>query len=78
MRLVRAELDHVTIPTFVAHAANDHVAPPACAAELARRVATRDVKLLWMPRSFHILPLDVDRELLAEELERFLAERMSS
>ncbi len=78
MRLVRAELDHVAVPTLVAHATHDHVAPPACAAELARRVATRDVRLVWMPRSFHILPLDVDRDLLAEELERFFAERMPS
>jgi carboxylesterase len=75
-RIVRAEVDQVNVPTFVAHARHDHVAPPACAAELARRVASRDVKLLWMERSFHILPLDVEKDQLADELGAFLAERM--
>jgi carboxylesterase len=76
MGVVRAEIDLVSIPTFVAHAEHDHVAPPACAAELARRVGA--VKLVWLPRSYHIGPLDVDRELLADELIGFLTERMPS
>jgi carboxylesterase len=75
-RVVRAQIDRVNVPLFIAHARRDHVAPPACAAELARRVASRDVTLLWLEQSFHILPLDVEKDHLCAELGRFLVERM--
>lgn len=75
-RVVRAEVDLVTAPAFVAHGRLDHTAPPACSVELARRLGTRDVKYLSLPESFHVVTIDVERETLAEELARFLAERM--
>ena len=74
--IVRAELDGVTTPIFVGHGRHDHVAPPACADEIVRRVASRDVRQLWLEDSFHIVPLDVDRDRLASELGRFLVERL--
>lgn len=75
-RVVRAEVAGVTVPTFVAHGRHDHTAPPACAAELVRRLGARDVKSVMLERSYHVVTIDVERDLLAEELGRFLAERM--
>jgi carboxylesterase len=76
MRVVRAEVPHVDVPAFVAHGQYDHTAPPACSDEIVSRIKSTDVRYLVLPRSFHILGLDVDRELLADALGRFLAERM--
>lgn len=75
---VRAEVPRVTTPLFVAHADHDHVAPPACARELVERVGTTDVRFLTLPRSFHIITIDVERELLADALGGFLSEKMEA
>jgi carboxylesterase len=69
--VVRGELEQVEVPTFVAHGGQDHTAPPACADELERRVVGA-VTRLRLPESFHLVPLDVERERLADGLGRFV------
>jgi carboxylesterase len=71
---VRENLESIHVPAFVAHGREDHVAPYACGEELARRLP--DVRFLDLPRSYHVVSIDVDRELLATELGRFLHERL--
>jgi carboxylesterase len=74
--LVRDQVGQITVPTFVAHSRRDHVVPPACSRELVQRIGSRDVTYLPLTRSFHVLPLDVEKDLLADALARFLAKRM--
>lgn len=74
--IVRAGLGQVTVPTLVMHADHDHVAPPACAAELIARLGASDKRLVRLPRSFHIITVDVERELVAQTIGDFLCERM--
>ena len=73
----RAAVPRVRTPTLIIHADHDHVAPPACAVELHARVGAGDKKLVRLARSFHIVTVDVERELVADEVERFFTERMS-
>ena len=73
---LRAEGPAVTTPVVIAHGRRDHTAAPACARELAARLGSRDRVLRWLERSFHIITIDVEREELAADLGRFLAERM--
>lgn len=75
-RIVRAEVEAVRVPAFIAHGARDHSAPPACSEELVRRLGSRDVRYLVLGRSFHVATLDVEREKLARALGDFLAERL--
>ena len=75
-RRVRAELPHVHVPTLVIHGDGDHVAPPACAAELYRRVATADKRLVRLPRSFHIVTVDVERDTVLREVGDFIDARL--
>ncbi len=75
-RMVSSELGLVDVPTFIAHGRHDHTAPPACARVLERRLGTRDKKRIELPRSYHVITLDVERELLADEVASFLEERM--
>ncbi len=77
-KIVRGELADIHAPLFIAHGKNDHTAPPAGADELARRVGSHDVKYLRLERSFHVVTLDVERELVANEVCAFLRERMGS
>lgn len=71
---VRPELESIHVPAFVAHAPEDHVAPYACGLELARRLP--DCRFLSLPGSYHVVTIDVDRELLARELVAFLDARL--
>jgi carboxylesterase len=73
---VRARLHEIKTPLLVIHADQDHVAPPACAPELMRRVASRDRRLVTLPESFHIVTVDVERERVAREVGDFISERL--
>jgi esterase/lipase len=52
------------------------VAPPACAPELLARLGSADKRLVRLPRSYHIVTVDVERDLVAREVGDFLAERL--
>jgi carboxylesterase len=69
---VRSELPLVTCPTFIAHGAQDHTAPPACADELEERLGASIVERLRLPESYHLIPLDVERARLATALGDFV------
>ncbi|MBI4510355.1 MAG: alpha/beta fold hydrolase [Deltaproteobacteria bacterium] len=77
MRLVRATVDLVRVPAFVAHGKKDHTASFACSEELVSRLGSSVVEYLVLPRSYHVATIDVERDLLAKRLGRFLTERIS-
>lgn len=70
--LVRSELRQVTAPLYVVHALHDHVAPYDSAAFLAAAVGSPVVDRLTLPRSFHIVAMDVERDQVAAAVGDFL------
>lgn len=66
MHEVRGHLGEVRQPTLLAHGQQDHTVPPDCLADLASGLGSPAelIERLVLPRSFHILPLDVEREQL--------------
>jgi carboxylesterase len=70
MRKADAALPAVTQPVLVVHAKLDHTAPVACAARLAER--TRAVRTKLLERSYHLISIDVERDIVAEEVRAFL------
>ncbi len=70
MHVVDDSLERITQPVLVIHGKHDHTAPVACAAEIARRTHARRTKLL--ERSYHLIAIDVERDLVAEEVRSFL------
>jgi carboxylesterase len=71
MRITDAALPRVTQPVLVLHARQDHTAPVACAPRIAE--ATRAVRLRILPRSYHLIAVDVERDVVAAEVSTFLA-----
>jgi carboxylesterase len=69
---VRPRLESVRTPALVVHSRRDHAVPFACSLELVRRLP--DAVHLPLDRSFHIVPLDVERERVAERMIRFQSE----
>lgn len=70
MRVVEAELPLIAAPLLVVHGRRDHTAPVACAARIAERARARRVRIL--PRSFHLIAIDVERDLVAAEVTAFV------
>lgn len=71
---VKKILRNVTCPVFVAHGAQDHVIPVSAGRDTFRLVGTPDEqkRLLILPRSYHIITRDVDRDLLRTQIHQFL------
>ncbi|HEX2688563.1 MAG TPA: alpha/beta fold hydrolase [Kofleriaceae bacterium] len=70
MQIVDAELPQIAPPVLVLHARRDHTAPVACATRIAERAHARRVRIL--PRSFHLIAIDVERDLVATEVAEFV------
>jgi carboxylesterase len=71
-RVVRAELSRVTCPTLIIHGRLDRVCPVDNALYFAQHVGTADVEVQIMPRSGHIVSVDVDRLDVARAIDSFL------
>ncbi len=70
MQLVGGELGKVTQPVLVLHGKRDHTAPVGCAATIAER--THAVRTRILPRSFHLIAADVERDVVAAEVIDFV------
>lgn len=73
MRVADEALPRVTQPVLVLHARQDHTAPVACAAHIAERTRARRLRIL--PRSYHLIAADVERDIVAAEVIGFLRQR---
>lgn len=63
----------ITCPAFVAHGRGDHVCPVQNAERVAHALGSADKTVVILPRSFHIVTRDYDRETLRAALRRFVA-----
>jgi carboxylesterase len=70
MRVADEALPRVAQPVLVLHAEQDHTAPVACAAHIAERTRARRLRIL--PRSYHLIAADVERDIVAAEVIGFL------
>jgi carboxylesterase len=73
---VRGELAEVFVPTLVIHARHDHTAPFACAPYLAGALGTTDVAFVPLAGSYHVTPLDLERDVVARRVAAFFETRL--
>lgn len=71
MAVVDGELPRVHGPLLVMHAQHDHTAPVACAQRIIERVAAKPIRARILPRSYHLIAIDVERDLVADEVGTF-------
>ena len=70
--VVRRDLTFIHLPTLVAHGERDRTVPLQTSFELAGSIASDVVERLWLPRSGHLVAVDVERTELCEAVGRFL------
>jgi carboxylesterase len=72
--IVRHELSFLHQPTLVAHGERDHTVPVRDSFELAGSLASDVVERLWLPRSGHLVAVDVEHAILSDAVVRFLSQ----
>jgi carboxylesterase len=65
-------LPHVRVPLLLLHGAFDHTAPPQDSERVAQRVSSARVERRILPRSFHVVGLDLDVERACSEVVTFV------
>ena len=71
MATARVDLKQVTAPTFVAHGRQDHTVPLADSLELAESLGADVVERLWLENSYHLIGVDIDKQVLIDGIARF-------
>lgn len=69
---VREHLDHLYSPVFVVQARYDEVIDIESANIIYEQVETDDKKIKWYEESTHVITLGKEKEMLHEDIERFL------
>jgi carboxylesterase len=72
--LVRRDLTFIKQPTLVGHGELDHTIALQASYELAGSLAAEVVQRLWLPRSGHLVGVDVERAQLTAAVVRFLSQ----
>jgi carboxylesterase len=69
--LVRRDLPDIQVPTLVAHGERDRTVPLQDSLELVGSLGAPVVERLFLPRSGHLIAIDVERSTLIEAVSRF-------
>jgi carboxylesterase len=72
-RHVDAQLPGIAAPALVVQGARDHTVTVAGARRLARRIGSGPARVLLLPRSWHLVGVDVERDRCAAAAAEFLS-----
>jgi carboxylesterase len=75
--LVRQDLPSIRTPTLVMHGSLDRTVPLEDSLELAGTIGAPEVERLWLPRSGHLVAIDVERRTVAEAITRFFGKHLA-
>ncbi len=79
---VKKNLAKVEQPLLMIHGVKDHLADPKGMLEIRRSVSSKEVEMLVLENSAHVLTLDYDKEIVAKRVvdffDRLLSDRLLS
>lgn len=75
---IRHRLDRLTMPVLIAWSPQDHTVPAKNSRWLAKQLEGRDVTTVICERSYHVVTLDHDAEMLNDALVEFVARATDS
>lgn len=70
----RTALPAVTAPMLIMHSKNDHTVHPSNANLIHDSVGSNTKEIVWFDRSYHVLPLDFDRDEVFDRTYKFIKE----
>jgi carboxylesterase len=78
MDVVADNLHRVDVPALVMHARQDHTAPYACAEHIMAHLGSSEVRFVSLDRSYHLIAIDVERDIVAAGVGEFFEPRFAS
>jgi carboxylesterase len=75
LRRARVGLPSIQCPVLVMHSHNDHTVHPSNAQYIHDTVASSDKNIVWLDRSYHVVTLDYDKDVVSERTYEFIKER---
>jgi carboxylesterase len=75
---VRDEMAQVRSPLLLIHSPHDHTAHPDSARFIYDHVGSTDKELVWLERSYHVITLDYEKDLVFERTYEFIKKRSRS
>lgn len=72
---LQKDMKHVQVPALIFKSRIDHVVPVDSATYTMQHLASPDKHLIWLENSFHVAPMDYDKELIVQEMLKFIKAR---
>jgi len=71
-RHLREDLPDIYVPLFIAQSVNDHVVRFNGAEYIYHNVSSQNKQLLRLEKSYHVITLDVEKEIVVREVLKFV------
>ena len=70
---LKNDLYDVYSPTLIIYARDDHVIHPKSAKYIYNNISSKNKRILELKESYHIITLDLEKEIVFSEVEKFIA-----
>jgi len=75
MKIVRKNLSQTKQPVLIFKSKEDHVIPRVSALYTLNKIGSSQKELIWLENSYHVAPLDFDKELIAKKSIAFILQQ---
>jgi len=72
LKIVRKMQSNILQPILIFKSKDDHVVPRISATFTMKKLGSKDKELIWLENSYHVAPLDYDKELIAKKSIEFI------
>ncbi len=74
LKEMRKMLPDIKQPVIIFKSLEDHVVPKTSVTYTMKNIGSKNKELIWLKNSYHVAPLDYDKELIAEKSIEFINE----
>lgn len=71
---LKSDLQDIYVPTLLIHSKNDHIVDYKSSKYIYKTISSKQKRLLWLDKSYHVLTLDVEKTIVFREIQKFLSD----
>lgn len=76
LKEARKMLPEIKQPTLIFKSTEDHVVPKVSATYTLKNIGSEDKELIWLQNSYHVAPMDYEKDFIAIESIKFIKEHI--
>jgi carboxylesterase len=74
VKATKKDLNSITADTLIIHAIDDETASPMNPEIIMNRISSETCRMIWLGNSYHMITVDNEREVVANEVNNFINE----